>query len=75
MHAKTDTDGLLSRRCYTVTEAATLLGMSRRWVLYQAANGVLPSVRLGARVLLLREGIDAIVPPLATPASQANASA
>lgn len=75
MHDKTLVAGLLGRRCYTVTEAAGLLGMSRRWVLYQAASGQLPSVRIGSRVLLLREPIDALVPPPSAPAGQANANA
>jgi excisionase family DNA binding protein len=53
------------RRTYKATEVAQMLGASLRWVYDQAEAGQLPSVRIGGRVLFLRDEIDALVPPRA----------
>ena len=55
------------RLVYTVTEAAELLGLGRSTAYELAAQGVLPTVRLGRRLMATRPALAALLgfePPL-----------
>lgn len=56
-----------SRLVYTVTEAGELLGLGRSTAYDLAAQGVLPTVRLGRRLMVTRPALTALLgfePPL-----------
>ncbi len=46
---------------YTISEACSLLRISRNTAYTLAAQGQLPVVRLGRRVLVSRRGLDALL--------------
>ena len=55
------------RLVYTVTEAAELLGLGRSTAYALAAQGELPTVRLGRRLMVTRPALAALLgfePPL-----------
>ena len=55
------------RLVYTVTEAAELLGLGRSTAYDLAAQGALPTVRLGRRLMVTRPALAALLgfePPL-----------
>ena len=51
----------MERRTYTVTEAATVLGISRTSAYERVRAGELPALRLGRRIVIARAVIDAFV--------------
>lgn len=48
----------MERLTYTLVEAAEVLGISYRTVRRYAAVGVLPTVRIGRRVLVSRKALE-----------------
>jgi excisionase family DNA binding protein len=55
----------MERRTYTVTEAATVLGISRTSAYERVRAGDLPALRLGRRIVIARAVVDAFVSGLA----------
>jgi len=51
----------MERRTYTVTEAATVLGISRTSAYERVRAGDLPALRLGRRIVIARATVDAFV--------------
>jgi excisionase family DNA binding protein len=51
----------MERRTYTVTEAATVLGISRTSAYERVRAGELPALRLGRRIVIARAVVDAFV--------------
>jgi excisionase family DNA binding protein len=51
----------MERRTYTVTEAATVLGISRTSAYERVRAGDLPALRLGRRIVIARAVVDAFV--------------
>ena len=51
----------MERRTYTVTEAATVLGISRTSAYERVRTGDLPALRLGRRIVIARAVVDAFV--------------
>jgi excisionase family DNA binding protein len=51
----------MERRTYTVTEAATVLGISRASAYERVRAGELPALRLGRRIVIARAVVDAFV--------------
>ena len=49
------------RLALTVPEAAELLGVSRRFAYEMAAQGKIPSVRLGKKILVPRKSLEAML--------------
>jgi excisionase family DNA binding protein len=56
----------MERRTYTVTEAATVLGISRTSAYERVRAGELPALRLGRRIVIARAVVDAFVSGVAT---------
>lgn len=56
-----ESDGL-TRRTFTVEEAATILGISRTTAYECVRSGELPSLRFRRRVVIPAHVIDALVP-------------
>jgi excisionase family DNA binding protein len=64
-----------SRLVYTVTEAGELLGLGRSTAYELAAQGELPTVRLGRRLMVTRPALTALLgfePPLPYELDDAN---
>jgi excisionase family DNA binding protein len=51
----------MERRTYTVTEAATVLGISRTSAYERVHAGELPALRLGRRIVITRAVVDAML--------------
>ena len=51
----------MERRTYTVTEAATVLGISRTSAYERVRAGELPALRLGRRIVITRAVVDAML--------------
>lgn len=51
----------MERRTYTVTEAATVLGISRTSAYERVRSGDLPALRLGRRIVIARAVVDAFL--------------
>ncbi len=51
----------MERRTYTVTEAATVLGISRTSAYERVRAGDLPALRLGRRIVITRAVVDAML--------------
>jgi excisionase family DNA binding protein len=51
----------MERRTYTVTEAATVLGISRTSAYELVRAGTLPSLRLGRRIVIIRRALEELV--------------
>jgi excisionase family DNA binding protein len=51
----------MERRTYTVTEAATVLGISRTSAYERVRAGELPALRLGRRIVITRAAVDAML--------------
>jgi excisionase family DNA binding protein len=51
----------MERRTYTVTEAATVLGISRTSAYERVRAGELPALRLGRRIVINRAVVDAML--------------
>jgi len=49
------------RLCYSVREAARLLGLSRTGTYLLIQRGALPSIKLGGRVLVPRKALEAML--------------
>jgi excisionase family DNA binding protein len=58
MTTTTDTP---TRRCWTVKEAAAVLGVTAKGVYHAVAAGNLPSIRIGGRILIPKELLDALI--------------
>jgi excisionase family DNA binding protein len=52
---------LMERRTYTVTEAATVLGISRTSAYERVRAGELPALRLGRRIVITGAVVDAML--------------
>jgi excisionase family DNA binding protein len=52
---------LIERRTFTVEEAGRVLGLSRNTAYALAKSGELPTVRLGRRLLVPRQALDALL--------------
>jgi excisionase family DNA binding protein len=48
----------MERRTYTVTEAATVLGISRTSAYERVRAGDLPALRLGRRIVIARHALE-----------------
>ncbi len=59
-HMATDTDQP-SRLVYTVDEAAALLGISRNKAYEAVKTGVIPSIKIGRRILIPRQRLEDMV--------------
>jgi excisionase family DNA binding protein len=58
----------MERRTYTVTEAATVLGISRTSAYERVRAGDLPALRLGRRIVIARRALEELLgSPLAAP--------
>lgn len=55
------------RAVITVTEAASLLEVDERTVRRACVDGQIPSVRVGARILIQREAFLSLFPPPTAP--------
>jgi excisionase family DNA binding protein len=53
------TDNAVERRAWSIAEVAARLGVSRNFVLGQISRGFLRARRLGRRVVVLTEDLDA----------------
>jgi excisionase family DNA binding protein len=51
----------MERRTYTVTEAATVLGISRTSAYELVRAGTLPSLRLGRRIVIIRRALEELL--------------
>jgi excisionase family DNA binding protein len=51
----------MERRTYTVTEAATVLGISRTRAYERVHAGELPSLRLGRRIVIARRALEELL--------------
>jgi excisionase family DNA binding protein len=56
----------MERRTYTVTEAATVLGISRTSAYERVRTGELPALRLGRRIVITRAVVEALLSGLPT---------
>ena len=50
--------GIDNRLCITVPEAAEMLGISRNHCYKLVKEGVIPSIRLGGRIVIPKIGLD-----------------
>ena len=58
----------MERRTYTVTEAATVLGISRTSAYERVHAGELPALRLGRRIVIARRALEELLgSPLPAP--------
>jgi excisionase family DNA binding protein len=51
----------MERRTYTVTEAATVLGISRTSAYERVRAGELPALRLGRRIVIARHALEELL--------------
>lgn len=52
---------LAERRGFDCRKAALYLGVSERTIRYMLASGVLPCARIGRKVVILRDDLDALL--------------
>ncbi len=53
----------MDRKTLTVEEAAEVLGVGRSTAYQAIQRGEIPSIRIGGRILVLRDRLDRIVDP------------
>jgi excisionase family DNA binding protein len=53
--------GTVERRTYSVEEAGRLLGLSRNTAYARAADGTLPTIRFGRRLLVPKATLDRLL--------------